>query len=202
MLDKNTLDDPTLAQLAKDGDSEAVTILSQRHSGVYYLAANRYMNLTSGTISQDIRDNQDYVIWQAANTYKPERGQFNSWVGQMTKYQCCEILEKNNFKEISVSPEILEEVTDSNFTLEYIDTDFKAKDKQEQIKLIEDILAQIQNDKVKTAIEERFCKGSIKSYKEAGKIIGVSGQSIKNRENLFIKLARNKLTSEQCCDII
>lgn len=204
MLSKSTFDDTTLAKLAKEGDSEALTILNERHSGIYYTYANKYIHATSGTLSNDLRENESYVFWKAADSYEENRGsKFSSWLGEVVKYESCKLIKQGKSKEISLEM-ITDDLAAQDYFVspEYVDEEMKKVEKQEGIDLLNDILDQIKNDNVRSAVEERYCHGELKTYRAAGKKLGISGQAVRNREKLFIHLAKSKMESNVVCDIV
>lgn len=204
MLSKSSFDDTTLAKLAKDGDSEALTILNERHSGIFYNYANKYIHGTSGTLSNDLRENESYVFWRAADSYDETRGaKFASWLGRVVSYECSALIKKGKSKEISLEM-ITDDLAAPDYfaTPEYVEEEMKKVENQEATDLLNDILDQIKNDNVRSAVEERYCHGEVKTYREAGKKLGISGQAVRNREKSFIKLAKNKMESKVVCDVV
>ena len=108
-----------ISRIKKERDSQAVSELVNRHTGVYMTVINQYSSyprFTHRTNVNDLRDDHTLNIYQWAQSYDPSRGmKFGTYVGQMTKFMCKGILtdgqESVEFDE-SISPSNDTSVTD------------------------------------------------------------------------------------------
>lgn len=86
LKDRSDLD--LIKEVKEKSDSEALTELVHRHTGVYIGVIQRYTYVDE-VARQDLIDSKLYGIYQAALSYNPEKGmKFSSYVGECAKYEC------------------------------------------------------------------------------------------------------------------
>lgn len=80
-------------KVKETNDSSAMNELIQRHTGVYITIAQQYSYLSNKIQLEELKDDIVYNIHQWIGKYDPERGmKFGTYVGQMTKYMCLDLL--------------------------------------------------------------------------------------------------------------
>jgi len=98
-------------RIKKDKDSEAVTELVSRHTGIYMNILDEYSTRSAFRHKANVPDlKQDNFIniYQWALKYDPTRGmKFGSYVGDMTKFMCKSIITKGT-ESVEVDEDKLE----------------------------------------------------------------------------------------------
>lgn len=93
--------DIELINRVKDtADSAALSELVSRHSGMYIKIVQKYVNIEQNSPYSsakleinELRDDKMLNIYRFAQTYDPTRGtKFSTYVGQMTRYLCLNLL--------------------------------------------------------------------------------------------------------------
>lgn len=192
--------DTKLAMMVKENESEeALNKLIDRHSGICHKIYNKYFYNNTSSLANDIIDQKDLFIYQAAKTFNPDFGaKFSTWLGNVVTYAClnaCSLMKK----EVNLEEEIFEYFSDI-YANENIDK-IKSKD---ILSHIDNILELSTDNTAKEVIKMRYLSDSDKivTFKEIANHFGVSTQTVVNWHDKFIKLLRNKLKSQSNIDII
>ena len=80
--DPATLDDAALIDRIADGEAAALAVLYDRHAAVVFAFARRI--LRDREAAEDLLQEVFFRTWQRAGAYRPERGQFVTWLLSMT----------------------------------------------------------------------------------------------------------------------
>lgn len=200
-MEVSTLSDNSLVELAVNGNSDAFSEIVNRHSKIVSMEIFRHT--PSGFIQNDLRQNQQSIIWDAVIRYKPERGKLVTWLGNYSYYACKTLIsqERGN-KLIGYAPDELETISDFYVEQQYLDNGRREMEKRECLEIIEDILSQIKDEGMKAVVRERYFSGKIKTYKEVGAKLGISHEWVRQTFKKFIELAKNRLTSKDCLDVV
>jgi DNA-directed RNA polymerase specialized sigma24 family protein len=90
-------DSELVRKVKEDADSQAVTELMNRHSGIYHTCTKPYLNSPHFSYQESL-DEKPYTIYSAALGYDPQRGAFGTFLGSVTRNRCLQIIkEKNKF---------------------------------------------------------------------------------------------------------
>ena len=78
----------------------SLTQLIDRHSGIYLDMVNVYASPSSPFIDyEDLIEDKDFKIYQAAKNYNPEKGaKFSTYLGNETKWMCLNLYNRNKRK--------------------------------------------------------------------------------------------------------
>jgi DNA-directed RNA polymerase specialized sigma24 family protein len=94
--DFSLLSDSELAKKVKDeADNGAVQELIVRHSGIYHQIALNFLGSPNFPY-QDIVDDKPFTIYSAALSYDDNKGKFDTYLGNITKYKCLNVLNERN----------------------------------------------------------------------------------------------------------
>lgn len=183
-----------LINLAKDGDSQSIKELIDKHSGIYVSTCKKYTNIvnSSGILKDHIESSKDYVIYNSAKTFDPSMGsKFSTWISNQARYFCLNAINKNkNF--IQSDEETMGLLIDSR-AHEKIKEEKTEERSQEYINQIKSILNSLSNKKIKECIEKKYFSEKNKTYTEIAKEMNVTVQTVINWHNKFIKLAKQKI---------
>lgn len=184
----NTLSDADLiTEVKKNKNSDAISILSQRHSGIYCKIAKRYKSNPYVSYT-DVIDNKDFVIWKAAVKFDNEKGSFANLVANMARFECYSMITDCKRQKMSQKTDIdtVGEIAEVNGKSEY----------SHLISYIEELLPE--DPKTKQIILDRFINGGSKPtpWREVAKKNGMShwGCVLKTQE--FIRNIQEKLKKE------
>lgn len=200
-MDVSSLSDNSLVQLAVKGDSDAFSEIVNRHSRIVNMEIFRHA--PSGIIQNNLRENQQSIIWDAVVRYNPEKGKLVTWLGNYSHYACKTLItqEREN-KLIELDPDDLEVIADYYVERKYLDEERREVETKECLEIIEDILKQIKDERMKAVVRERYFTGEIKTFKEVGEKLGITHEWVRQIFKKFIELARNRLEGKDCLDIV
>jgi hypothetical protein len=164
--------------------SNAMVILSNRHSGIYCNIANQF-KLNPYVSHSDVIKNKDYIIWKAALKYDKNLGSFANLVGNMARWECYAMITDSQKNRLSQKVDVDEAfgLKDESGKLEY----------NEIISYVEELLP---NDpKTKKIILDRFTSGGSKPtpWREVAKKNGMSHWGCILRAKTAIKDIQDKL---------
>jgi len=172
--------DPHLTSLVKEEDNEeALSLLIDRHSGIYADMVKRYAS-KSLSINEiyDLMNEKDYVIYKAALEYDESKAKFSTHVGNKAKYLCLskKTASKKNYRTLSFE------------SIDYSEqsSEMHPNDKCEINESFTKIMSLINNhhdDRVKTIFKERYFggeRGKLNTWKKIGDQIGLSAQGCIN----------------------
>lgn len=194
------LNDTDLVNLVKDdNDSDALSVLISRHSGICNKIYNKYFCNNTMSLFKDIQEQKELLIYQAVKTFDDSKGaKFSTWLGHIVTYTCLNACNSAK-KEFVVEDTVLDYL--SNITDQ--DTNINNK-KNEILDYISDVMSKYGDDTAKEVIKMRYLSGSDKvtTFKEIADHFGVSTQTIVNWHDKFIDFLRNKLKSDTTLDIL
>jgi RNA polymerase sigma factor (sigma-70 family) len=194
------LDDVELVKIiqnCEDCSNEAIKELIERHTGIFTTICKKYSGASSSTYL-NLFENRDYVIYSAAASFKEDMGsKFSTWLANQTRYFCLNSFSKEKKYHFGDQEEM-----DSFFIQESNKEFKKVKDQEEEAFLIEKIkgeLQNIQNQDVKQVVEMRYFSegGTVKTFSEIARELGVTAQTVINRHEKFISFVKNKFDLER-----
>jgi hypothetical protein len=181
MVDVNDLQ---LIQAIKlKNDSEALSLLVNRHTGVYMDIINKYTYVPYFE-RQDLIDHKLLNIYNYALNFDSSRGmKFSTFVGQSVKWECQGLI--NKYPEVEeIKEDIIEEV---NYLKVLQENDF--------VSFIEKYASSIDDERLLKLLKMRL-KQKPDSWKKCGKEINTSPEGARFIFNKFYKKIKEKLTNE------
>jgi len=184
--DGKMLTDPFLTEMVKKEDERALSLLIERHSGIYVDMVKRYGS--SGLNSTDLDDvlnEKNYIIYQAALNYDEEKAKFSTYVGNRAKYLC--LSKKTSLKKNSkfVPFESIDFSEESNS----LQPSENCETKDSFIKIMA-MINEHPDKRVKVIFKERYFggeKGKLSPWKNVAGMLGLSMQRCIDIHNKTIK---------------
>ncbi len=190
------LSDEKLVELIQTEKSdEALQILIQRHGALCINILQRYsLALTErGLNMQDVYSDKNYLIYKAALGFKSgKKNRISTWIGSYTRYYCLTLLSKK------------EPFLEKGLYSVYFETFKASSPDDESIDRIFNILSLIKDERINKIFRLRYSSpGKRKvSWKEIGKTLGLSSQTIINLHKRGVKLLQKRLKNEEIFDKI
>ncbi len=189
--------DQELAFLVKENaDSNALQELITRHSGIYmdmlksYGAGNFNQNQLSEFIEQ-----KDFVIYEAATEFDPERSKFSTFLANKTKYMC--LSEKTRFQKNSKIVSLDDVECYQKDTRPSPDEDYIYKDSMHKIM---DMIKNHKDKRVEKIFQLRYFGNKAKKvlpWKEVAAQVGLSAPSCINIHDKTLELFKTRIKNEQ-----
>jgi RNA polymerase sigma factor (sigma-70 family) len=168
--------------------------LIDRHSGIFLDIVNSYVPEASFFVKKnDIVEEKNFYIYQAALKYDPNRGtKFSTYLGNETKWMCLNLYNKNKrHPEIACEDQIIE----SNFSKHYLNDEI---DRDSFDKIIE-LSKKDPDPRVYKIFQMRYVvgeKNKVMPWKKISEELNMSIQGCINIHNSCIKKFKNKLNKE------
>lgn len=185
-----------ISNIKNNNCNDSLIALVNRHSGICFNIGKKFATHCNLSL-QDLSDNKYWIIYNAAMSFKDNKGsKFSTWLGNQVRFFCLNFKNKNN-KLCPTEDGVLEFLINKNHYN-------KTNNKQEIIDVIIDLFHQINDPNTKKAIYYRYFsnKNRILNYSEIAEILKVTPQTVLNWHNKFIKLAKKKLTNHSSSDNI
>jgi hypothetical protein len=188
-------EDLNLINSIKNGDSDAIKLLIDKHSGVCVNTYKRYINLPSlcGFISDEIISSKDYIIYNSARSYNPTMGsKFSTWLSNQTRYFCLNCINKYN-KLVPVPEQDLIHLIESEGKKNK-QSILEKEIKNETIEIAKETLSELKNKKIQECIIRKYFSKEDKSktFTDVAQEMNVTVQTVINWHKKFIKLIRQK----------
>ena len=90
--------------------SKSLNELISRHSPLCFNIYQRYVPamMNSGINIQDVYKERDFLIYQSAISYNPEKKtKFSTWLGNQVRYFCLNTMNKSNKRDFAVDDSTL-----------------------------------------------------------------------------------------------
>jgi DNA-directed RNA polymerase sigma subunit (sigma70/sigma32) len=174
-----------IEKIKNENDENSLIELIERHSGIYIDMVNRYLPQHSdGICKQDVIEEKDYSIYNAALSYDDQRNtKFSTHLGNLTKWKCLNIYNKNlKFPQQSIE------------NVYHIKENPKIEENEQLYKEVLKIADSKKDKRIQKIIRMRYGKGKrLTPWKNIAKEVDLSIQGCINIHNKFIKEARTKL---------
>lgn len=161
------------------GDQDSVMELINRHSGIYIEMVNKYLpDSLEGVNKDDILDDKNFCIYDAAIKFDENKNtKFSTYVGNLARWKCLNIYNKNiKFPQSSIS-----EIYDQSVSC---DPELKDIEKQEELKNIFKIINNSGDERVKKIFKMRYKDGKkLTPWKKIAKKLDLSIQGCINIHN-------------------
>jgi len=164
-------------KLKKDEDS--LKELIERHSGIYIDMVNRYIpESLEGVSKHDLLQDKDYCIYDAAIKYNKDKNtKFGTYVGNLARWKCLNIYNKNiKFPQVNIGEIFDMEVSEKSAvnSIEY----------EEEIRNAISIINKIKDHRVRQIFKMRYCSGKkLTPWKKIAKKLDLSIQGCINIHN-------------------
>lgn len=196
-----TLTDTDLTKMVRENaNSEAMSALIDRHSGICHTIYNKYFKNNTTSIARDVEDDKNLLIYQAAKTFDSSFGaRFSTWLGNVVTYACLNACGRYK-KEIDMDNKVLSYLTDQQLNE---DATYSLNDK-EFLASIKRAIDLSSDEAAKGVLKMRYFDegGKVKTFKEISEHFGVSTQTVINWHNKIIEFLKNKLKSQTYLDMI
>ena len=107
----NSLNDEILAARVARGDSTALEVLYDRHASTVFGLALKVIGEQGA--AEDVLQETFWRVWRSANTFKPERGAFTSWLFRIARNLAIDAYRRSSVRPHVVSDaETVEPVLD------------------------------------------------------------------------------------------
>jgi len=188
-------EDLNLINSVKNGDSDAIKLLIDKHSGVCVNTYKRYINLPSlcGFISDEIISSKDYIIYNSARSYNPTMGsKFSTWLSNQTRYFCLNCITKYSKLVPVPDQDLLNMVEHEN--KKNSQSLLQKEAKNETLEIVKETIPELKNKKIQECITRKYFskEDRYKSFTEVAKEMNVTVQTAINWHKKFIKLIRQK----------
>ena len=161
------------------GDQDSVMELINRHSGIYIEMVNKYLpDSLEGVNKDDVLEDKNFCIYDAAIKFDENKNtKFSTYVGNLARWKCLNIYNKNiKFPQSSMA-----EIYDQSVSC---DPELKNIEKQEELKNIFKIINNSGDERVKKIFKMRYKDGKkLTPWKKIAKKLDLSIQGCINIHN-------------------
>lgn len=183
--------------------SECIDELKNRHIGLIiqiysqFSSALNNLNFKSEDFHEELRN----IIYISAKNFdlRRKRIKFSSYLASNIRYFCLNQLTKlKKNKSVDISPEKITFLIDEY----YSDNNSHDSKNKEMHEYIFEILNQISDQRMRRIFEMRYmCDGKM-TFKDIGKKMNLTSQSIINLHNKGLKFLKSKILSKNISDTI
>jgi RNA polymerase sigma factor (sigma-70 family) len=172
-----------ISKVKKIGDQDSVMELINRHSGIYIEMVNKYLpDSLEGINKDDVLEDKNFCIYDAAIKFDENKNtKFSTYVGNLARWKCLNIYNKNiKFPQSSIS-----EIYDQSVSC---DPELKNIENQEELKNIFKIINNSGDERVKKIFKMRYKDGrKLTPWKKIAKNLGLSIQGCINIHNKHLQ---------------
>lgn len=202
-MEQKNIDKLLLKSIKTERCSECITQLKNTHIGLIKKIYFKYAPvLTSVGFSQnDFEDEIEILIFNSARKFDLRRkGKFSSYLANQVRFFCLnKITELKKSPTINTEPKTMNEMIDKYHS----SGSFTALKNSEDNDFAISIINQITDKRIRYIFQTRYIDCDRKmTFKEIGKKLKLSSQTIINLHNKGIKLLKDKLVSENIFDNI
>src|SRR3954469_475915 len=135
--------------------SDSLVELSERHSSLCFEIYKKYSHTlaNSGTCLHELTKEKDYVLYQAALSFKPDKNvKFSTWLGNNVKFQCLNAITKNSQYITLDSPEL-------NYFVDSVSLENAPEKDTSTLEYILSILEQLKDKRIQEIFKLRYLEG-------------------------------------------
>tara|TARA_R110000824_G_scaffold21832_3_gene80979 strand:+ start:659 stop:1264 length:606 start_codon:yes stop_codon:yes gene_type:complete len=187
-------DHELISNIKKNVDTDtSLKELVTRHSGIYITMVNSYVPQTNiFTNKEELIDDKEYNIYQAALKYDPTRQtKFSTYLGNETKWMCLNIYNKKRKHPEIASDELFLELH------HYEATDTHEEElKNELFSKVIELIQEYPDDRITQIFNMRYIEGSknkVMPWRRVSEEVDMSIQGCINIHNTTIKKLKLKL---------
>ena len=170
-------------KVKEDQDANSLKELINRHSGIYVEMVNKYLpNSFDGVNKDDVMDEKDFSIYDAAiNFDETKNTKFSTYIGNLTRWKCLNIYNKNTkYVKIEMNESVEKKI--------FCDSQIGFLEQQENLNKIFSVIEKLDDSRVKTIFKMRY--GSDKKltpWKNIAKKLDLSIQGCINIHNKHLE---------------
>jgi RNA polymerase sigma factor (sigma-70 family) len=171
--------------------NESLKQLISLHSGICFNLILKYKKYiqSKNCDFQDLIDQKDYFIYEAAKQYKKDKNiKFSSWLGNFVKYQCLNCkrskIDSKTVNNENVEKE-LERLSHSEF--------FESEERKNKITIINEALSSIKDERIKNIYKLRYLDNKKMTFKKISRRLGLSEPTIKKLHQKGKQLLSKKI---------
>ena len=176
-----------IEKVKNEQDSEALSELTNRHTGLYISLVNKYSNYSKSSVEfDDLKDDRLFYIHKWLLKYDPTKNmKFSTFVGENTKYVCKNLLRSINNKPTFETEEALENMKDQDITsLNCDNNDVDSLVKDSDSKKFEKIVS---------------LRNEGKTWKQIGKALSMSHEAVRKNFYRNIEKIKNHVNWKETC---
>lgn len=183
-----------VSNVKSSNDEESLKELIRRHNPMCFSLYKKYSSAleVSGVNLQDLISSKDYIIYQSAKSFNPDKkSKFSTWLYNQIRYQCLNTI-NNNKNTLSMEVEKINFLIDQ-MSLKENNSSEKAKDANEYIfKILESCL----DKRILQIYKMRYFNGSkLMAWSKIAKKLKVSTQTAINLHKKGMTLLKVKINS-------
>jgi RNA polymerase sigma factor (sigma-70 family) len=180
-------DDLSLIEKIKtDKDESCLKELISRHSGIYLQIVNQTISEKANVNKNDILDEKDYAIYQAALEFDPHKEiKFSTYLGNSIRWKCLNIYNQSKRYEYCDISSQSESLVDKDRIKDFCD--------DEILEIIFDLAEKNEDPRVRKIVQMRYKDGAkykLTPWKQIAKVLNLSIQGCINIHKRFIKETR------------
>ena len=196
---KEKTDNHLVNQIKLSQCNSSLSELINRHSGICVTICQRYSQVLSidGVSLNELKDNKDYVIYQAALSYNNSKNiKFSSWLGNCMKYYCLNTINSNK-KKTRLMERYSTCAPRENESQNLIK-------KSEDIDYINSILSKLKDKRIGKIYSLRYSPEYRKplSWKKISEKMGISSQTAINLHDKGRLIINKKANSKEIVDSV
>mgnify|MGYP003641510318 CR=1 FL=1 len=176
-------------KIQQDNDGDCLEELIQRHSGIYVYIVDKYTKNKNYVTNRDfILDDKDYMIYQSALSFKPEKNsKFSTFLANQTKWKCLNIINNSKNKRTTSIDKVYGRAAEG-------DNSYEIVCKMEAFDCFEKMLAEEKDKRVKKIIDIRYNTTNTKliPWRTVSKELNLSIQGCINIHNRFINKVKQQ----------
>lgn len=176
----------------ENGDDKSFSSLKKKHVGICVRTITDYSGTlaASGYNVNDIYEETDKIIFDAINSYDETKGaQFNTWLGNHTRYCCLNYINKRNKECRTIYSE------EYRSFLETISNDEEEVFNPEIIKQILDTIKDYEDKRAWQIFYLKYYKK--KTWAEIGKEINLSHEGARQIHNKVVIFVKERISTEE-----
>ena len=190
--------DTELVKLVQESkNNDALEALIDRHSGIYMDMVRKFgsKNLSMTQID-DIVEDKDYIIYQAALEYDETKAKFSTYLANKTKFMC--LTRQTNNKKLSKF--VAFDKVDYDRSVSSEETPQEKCISNESYERIMNLINKHHDERVRTIFQQRYFlgrNGKLKPWNQIAQIVQLSTQGCINIHNKIIKDFKKVINDEQ-----
>lgn len=166
-------------KIKNDNDVNSIKELIDRHSGIYIDMVNKYIpNTIEGVNKEDIIQDKSFCIYDAALNFKENKNtKFSTYIGNLARWKCLNIYNKN----IKFPQSCINDIFDEKISCS---SEISNLEKKENIENIFKILDRIPDKRAKKIFKMRYKDGKkLTPWRKIAKKLDLSIQGCINIHN-------------------
>ena len=191
-----------LNRIKKYNCNESLKRLISIHSGICYNLIIKYKKYieSKNCDFQDLIDQKDYFIYQAALQYKDTKKiKFSTWLGNFVKYQCL------NCRRSKISYHTISDENTKDEIEKKSHSDFlNFQETKEKATIVKEALSSLEDSRIRDIYELRYFKNDKKmTFKKISVAMGISEPTIKKLHQkgkiILLKRIKKPLDTKSTC---